>query len=1527
MGSNGKKSQVIVCTIAALTLFAATSAQAAEEHLYDPVLSLTGSTAVSAEDSVPDPGPNHPAKGFEAPCGAATDRHGYVYVATPATNNDGEGPDGRIDVFDSEGRFVVEIPDGFQPCRLAVDSEGNLYVTEIDSHGGGFSGPFHVAIYEPDSFPPTETTSYSLANSIAFSGVGNCTRAASVSIDPSDDHLYIGHSCQIEEYGSAAEGSTLIDEDVALPAPGRSFTHAAVYGANQDIYVTTVPHQGTPLNKVFVLDGTDGHVKCEIDGVPASEGEGFEPFDFGLGATPAVDQSNGDLYVYNMHKGAIDQFAVEGEECGYVGRLPEDPPALKSLVPMGEIVVDAPLVEGEAGYDSPNEGYVYVTSGTKASNSHLFAFEPKLIGPPQIRNQATGGVTETEAVLKAEVNPKGLETSYRFEYTSEADFEETGYVNATSVPVPDAALSPGGAFVSVSEPISDLDPDTAYRFRLLASNCEDEEAEPVCLTVGEGNPGGEGEDARFSTFPLTPTDLPDERAYELVTPADTNSHIPTMGTLGAGFGGGGFSTVMASPDGESLVFGTVSGSLPGIGGGGYQDTFESQRNPLGGWQSHFTGLSGVQAAKPVPGGISPDHLYAFWTAEGANGSLANPNTGATGGRTTYLRVPAGTEPSPNCAPAAEPEGRFELIGCGSLGFEPRAIGRWIGPGGDHVIFENKPNNSAIAQQLEPCGSPTGKPTIYDRTPGGETRCVSLLPGDVTPPGGVFYRGVSADGSTVAFEADTLYVRRDNATTVDGVPQALIDEPLQCDAGSKLAGATPSYQWLRNATPIGGATSSSYTPVAEDTATLLQCRASAANAEGASTDVSSPLLVEQPISGMAPPRLSGSLPELPANPTPGTDLACETGTWSANPSFSFQWYRNATPIAGAEASEYEVQAADEHTLLQCSIAATSGGATAIAFSGAREVDVPKPPSLSGGPPTIANVSNPGEAPLEGDQLSCSEGTWENSPTISFQWLRNATPIGGATSSEYTVAAADASASLQCRVSATNADGTEQRMSAPALVGPPPGTAPPQLQDAAGLSGVTAVGNTLTCSEGSWQNSPTFAFQWLRNGTPIGGETASTHALTAADRETVVQCMVTATNAGGSVIALSAARYVNQKPIVTASAPGLPSTFGGLSRDGSRLFYLLGGDIFALDIEAEEPIQIGSGGDSTLVNVSADGSHVYFVSPVVLTEEEENGHGAKAQAGEENLYAWDGAAVRYIATVSALDLGGAAQGLGKWVSDVLSPDPGGLIGLANDASRTTPDGTVLVFQSSEDLTGYEGDGHIQIFRYDATAELGEGLSCLSCNPTGAPAVSDARLESEASTQSQTNPIPPVNAIAQIANVTEDGKRVFFQSADRLVTHDIDGLQDVYGWRAQGETGCKRVAGCLALISGGRSSEDDYLYAMTPDGSDVFFLSGDSLVAQDPDKTPSVYDARVGGGFPPPQAPPGDCLGEACQPAVQAPDDATPATSSHVGPGNPKQATKSRCPKGKRKVRRAGKTRCVKRQTKKAQRKRHNDRRVAR
>jgi hypothetical protein len=355
-----------------------------------------------------------------------------------------------------------------------------------------------------------------------------------------------------------------------------------------------------------------------------------------------------------------------------------------------------------------------------------------------------------------------------------------------------------------------------------------------------------------------------------------------------------------------------------------------------------------------------------------------------------------------------------------------------------------------------------------------------------------------------------------------------------------------------------------------------------------------------------------------------------------------------------------------------------------------------------------------------------------------------------------------------------------------------------------------------------------------------------------------------------------------------------TLADVSEGGSRVFYLKGGDLFAFDTETEGATQFTEVGNATVVNVAPDGSRVYFLSTTEITgtggSPLENPNHATPVAGQQNLYLSEEGQIRFVGTVAAGDVSGPLGGLGRWVAVQAGR-------AAEDPSRVTPDGSVLLFESRANLAGYNPEGSPEVYRYDSA---GNRLDCISCPPTEAPAGEGASLETFA--LAQTTP-PPFTAYGFVPNLRSDGKRVFFQSHEALVSRDSNNAQDVYEWEEDGVGSCTRSGGCVYLISSGHSARDNYLYSVSSSGDDVFFITEDVLVGGDND-TPSIYDARVGGGFPEPAE--NVCEGEGCHlPITRPPSLTSPGTPA---PGTDNVKPSHRCPKGKRKVKRHGKVRCV-------------------
>lgn len=118
---------------------------------------------------------------------------------------------------------------------------------------------------------------------------------------------------------------------------------------------------------------------------------------------------------------------------------------------------------------------------------------------------------------------------------------------------------------------------------------------------------------------------------------------------------------------------------------------------------------------------------------------------------------------------------------------------------------------------------------------------------------------------------------------------------------------------------------------------------------------------------------------------------------------------------------------------------------------------------------------------------------------------------------------------------------------ALLRAPAGTGSPQV------AGVAGIGQTLTCSPGTWapdllsgflyRAPQSFAYQWTLGGTAIAGATTSSVLVTSPGQ---YSCEETASNAAGSTTQTSAPTTVSAPPGLTSSAPSVGgSTTAGFS----------------------------------------------------------------------------------------------------------------------------------------------------------------------------------------------------------------------------------------------------------------------------------------------------------------------------------------------------------------------------------------------
>lgn len=338
---------------------------------------------------------------------------------------------------------------------------------------------------------------------------------------------------------------------------------------------------------------------------------------------------------------------------------------------------------------------------------------------------------------------------------------------------------------------------------------------------------------------------------------------------------------------------------------------------------------------------------------------------------------------------------------------------------------------------------------------------------------------------------------DSAPVVSGLPG--VGQTLTTTNGMWTAIPTPifSYQWKSGVSNVGS-NQNTYSPVSGDIGANITCVVTATNSQGSANATSNAIgpIVAQPANTVAPV-ISGTT-------TVGQTLTTTNGTWTGSPSYTYQWKAGGVSIAGATASTYVLTIAEAGASITCTVTGTNTGGSVSANSNALSPINASP--VNSVLPAISGTTTAGQT------LSVTNGTWLGYPasySYAYQWKEDGANISGATSSTYALQAAQAGKTITCTVTATNSTGSTAATSA----GVGPASSDPVNAVLPAITGLTQVGQTLTCSTGTWYAYPTatYTYQWKADGVNISGATSSTYVLTTSEEGDTITCVVTAINA--------------------------------------------------------------------------------------------------------------------------------------------------------------------------------------------------------------------------------------------------------------------------------------------------------------------------------------------------------------------------------------------------------------------------------
>jgi hypothetical protein len=382
----------------------------------------------------------------------------------------------------------------------------------------------------------------------------------------------------------------------------------------------------------------------------------------------------------------------------------------------------------------------------------------------------------------------------------------------------------------------------------------------------------------------------------------------------------------------------------------------------------------------------------------------------------------------------------------------------------------------------------------------------------------------------------------------------------------------------------------------------------------------------------------------------------------------------------------------------------------------------------------------------------------------------------------------------------------------------------------------------------------------------------------------------------------------------------NALNAVSDDGSRVFFTAGAGVAeevpgcatralymrvagreTVEVSAPEGVAPASGAEVFYDGASRNGAKVFFTTAMALTPtagagfhlyqydtEAKLGHRLTLIADEVApekqtvnpgvVVSDDGSAVYYHGTGVVATQGHTVAVSGIWRYDTVTRTKGFVATpreteVSSESYYTTPEGEFLVFPSgSPGLPGPEvvgahgleeerrGAGRDQLYRYSA---IDGRVVCASCGEGVPPAKGEVRVF-EDSDGGFAIPDHPRTVIS----VSDDGRRVFFQTNAKLVAQDtnedtseeerapagVGAGSDVYEWEQVGTEEapgvfCQAAVGCTHLISAGEAVGPERFLGASEEGRDVFFASAAQLVPGATPEFTNIYDARVDGGFPPP------------------------------------------------------------------------------
>jgi hypothetical protein len=456
-------------------------------------------------------------------------------------------------------------------------------------------------------------------------------------------------------------------------------------------------------------------------------------------------------------------------------------------------------------------------------------------------------------------------------------------------------------------------------------------------------------------------------------------------------------------------------------------------------------------------------------------------------------------------------------------------------------------------------------------------------------------------------------------------------------GADAAGFT--YQWQRCDTAgggcadIAGETAQTHAVVAGDVGGTLRVQVTASNVAGESGPAASAVTGVVALAGTVTPPANTGVPTVAVlgvdqSVFVGRTAAATVGSWTGSfpLSYAYQWTwcpaedplnGPCYPIPDATSSRYVIPPEYYGYRLRIRITASNAAGSAQISSAATDVVSALAPRLRQTPPL-------GGTPVVGLPVTIGAGVWDGQPrpTIAYEWRRcdsqgapeSCVAIPGATSNSYTPVSEDIGAALRVWLTGTNQAGSDTEYTNHTYPVVDRAHLSPTATAAPSTGNMPQLGLPFAASEGVYDGDAPIAtaLQWQRcdaTGAACGdiaGATSATYTPRDPDVGWRLRVAVTASNAYGTLVALSAP----SEPVPGSYPHHAGKHIGGTSGND----YLIG--------TPWDDVLLGGAGNDTLDGGAGYDRLVGGAGNDVITVGAPGGSTVEAGPGSDTVYAANG-----------------------------------------------------------------------------------------------------------------------------------------------------------------------------------------------------------------------------------------------------------------------------------------------------------------